>query len=204
MTSSARAAGEAPADARRPWRAVWGWAARKCLCWALLLGAASAAAATPDPAGAAAVKAAYLYKFLHYVELPAAALPSPESTIVIGVAGADDVYAALVDVLRERSAGSRPVQARHLADGESLAGVHVLFAGAKVDPQHSPLIRSARDKPLLLVTDSADGLKAGACINFVMLRNRVRFEVSLDAAERHSIKISSRVLALAERVTGAQ
>ena len=84
-----------------------------------------------------------------------------------------------------------------------MAGVHLLYVGAAIDPVHSPLVRAARDRALLLVTDSPDGLKAGACINFVSVGNRVRFEVSLDAAEQHSIRISSRVLALAERVVGA-
>jgi len=178
------------------------WLVRAGLRLAVLAGAVRSADAQ-ESASASAIKAAYLYKLLNYIELPAGVLSRPDSPLVIGVAGADDVHAELVQVLGERSPGSRPVQLRRVAEGDSPAGLHVLFAGTRVDPLRSALVKAARERPLLLVTDSPDGLKAGASINFVIVRSRVRFEVSLDAAERSSIRISSRVLALAERVVGA-
>ena len=178
------------------------WLGRAGLRLALLTGVVRVASAEETPS-ASAVKAAYLYKLLNYVELPAGALAQPDTPLVIGVAGADDVHAEMVQVLRERSPGGRPVQLRRLGEGDSPAGLHVLFAGTGIDPLRSALVKAARERPLLLVTDAPTGLKAGASINFVIVRSRVRFEVSLDAAERSSIKISSRVLALAERVIGA-
>jgi hypothetical protein len=195
MTESAHAAEEQPETAPAE-----GWTRRAWL--ALGLVGACGLAAAQDKASSAAVKAAYLYKFLFYVELPPQAFAQPDSPLVIGVAGADDVHAELVQALRERSLGSRPLQARRVVEGDSLAGVQLLFVGANIEPRHSPLVRAARERRLLLVTDAPDGLKAGACINFVSVRNRVRFEVSLDVAEQHAIRISSRVLALAERVVG--
>ncbi|HMC16848.1 MAG TPA: YfiR family protein [Albitalea sp.] len=151
----------------------------------------------------AAIKAAFLSKFLNYIDLPASAPAQRDNPLVIGVAGADDVHQALLQLLKERGPDQRRLVARRLAEGDSLAGVQLLFVGASIDPLHSSLVRAVRERALLLVTDSPDGLKAGACINFVNLGNRVRFEISLDAAEQHSIRISSRVLALAERVIGA-
>ena len=53
-----------------------------------------------------------------------------------------------------------------------------------------------------LVTDAPDGLAEGGLINFVMVQSRVRFEVSLEAAERDAVKVSSRVLSVAQRVVG--
>jgi len=148
----------------------------------------------------AAVKAAFLYKFLTYVELPPATFAQPDSPIVIAVAGADDVYRELQQVVRERSVGGRPVIAKRLVEGDLPAGVHLLFIGNRSDPKRSALVQAARDRPLLLVTDSPNGLAAGSAINFVMVRDRVRFEVSLPAAEQATVKISSRILGVAERV----
>ena len=92
---------------------------------------------------------------------------------------------------------------RQLTEADALTGVHLLFIGQKIDLRKSPLVRASRDVPVLVVTDSPNGLKAGSCINFVTAGNRVRFEVSLEAAEQRSIRISSRVLTLAERVVGS-
>jgi hypothetical protein len=177
------------------------WTRRAWL--AIGLGVASGVAGAQEAANPAAVKAAYLHKFLFYVELPEDAFARPDSALTIGVAGADDVYGELAQLLRDRSLGLHPLRSRRLAEGESLAGVQLLFVGQRIDPARSAWVQASRERRVLLVTDAPDGLKAGACINFVSVRNRVRFEVSLDAAEQHAIKISSRVLALAERVVGA-
>lgn len=151
---------------------------------------------------AAALKADYLYRFLDYVEFPKQALPQPDSPLVIGVAGADDVFSALGEVLPLRAVNSRAMQRRRLVEGDSLAGVQMVFVGHDVDLSQSQLVKAARANSVLLVTDAPDGLAMGAVFNFLQLGERLRFEVSLAAADRASLKISSRVLALAERVTG--
>lgn len=186
---------------RGPVHAAGRWARRSWLALLLALMAAGNLWAQ-ELATSAAVKAAFLSKFLNYIDLPASALASPDTPLVIGVAGADEVHEQLLHLVKDRGPGQRRLVARRLVEGASLAGVHLLFVGAAIDPLHSPLVRAAREHALLLVTDSPDGLKAGACINFISVGSRVRFEVSLDAAEQRSIRISSRVLALAERVIG--
>ena len=47
-------------------------------------------------------------------------------------------------------------------------------------------------------------LNQGSMINFVIVDRRVRFEVALDSVERSGLKLSSRLLAVAQQVrTGA-
>lgn len=151
----------------------------------------------------ARVKAEYLYRFLGYVEFPRSALPRADSPLVIAIANADAVYDALADTLSMRTVGVRVVQRRKLAPGDSLAGVHLLFSGAK-DPAQDPFVYQARLAPVLLVTDAPSGLAAGAVFNFLMLGDQLRFEVSLEAASRASLTVSSRVLVLAEKVKGVR
>jgi hypothetical protein len=55
---------------------------------------------------------------------------------------------------------------------------------------------------MLPVTDEDDGLNQGSVLNFVTVNRRVRFEVSLTAADRLRLKISSELLAVAVRVRG--
>jgi hypothetical protein len=200
MTDSAHAAGGEPAAQRQAPAPCW--TRRAWLAFGVGWVAAGETAAQ-DGVAPAALKAAYLYKFLFYIDLPAQIFERADSPLTIAVAGADDVHAELVQFLHERSVGSHPLRARRLAEGDSLAGVQLLFIGAAIDPLRSAWVRAARERQLLLVTDTPNGLKAGACINFVSVNKRVRFEVSLDAAEQHAIRISSRILALAERVVGA-
>jgi len=50
------------------------------------------------------------------------------------------------------------------------------------------------------VTESVGALAQGSVINFVIAERRVRFEVALDSAEKNKLKLSSRLLAVAQQV----
>lgn len=152
----------------------------------------------------AAVKADYLYQFLGYVEFAKSVLPQPDSPLMIGVIGADDVFNALAEVLPMRTINNRAVLRKRLTEGDSILGVHLLFVGKKIDLVQSALVKAARASSILLVTDAPNGLNAGAIFNFLVSGEHLRFEASLEAADRASVKISSRVLTLAEHVIGVR
>lgn len=144
------------------------------------------------------VKAAFLFKFLPFVEWPQEAMG--EGPIVIGVIGAEVVAAELQQIVPERSVQGRPVTVRRLREGESVAGVHMLFLERGESARLREIVRLAPVQPLLIVCDWEGALEQGAVVNFLSGDGRVRFEVALDAAERRNIRISSRMLAVAQTV----
>jgi hypothetical protein len=148
------------------------------------------------------VKAAYLYKFVSYIDWPEAAFSGADDPLVIGVAGADGVYAELSRVLVGRSAHGRPLQARRVLPGDPVERVQMLYVG-DLDLARSPWAQRLRDRPVLLVTESPGGLDAGGALSFVLVQDRLRFEASLRAIDRAGLKVSSRLLALAQRVVPA-
>lgn len=146
------------------------------------------------------VKAAFLYKFLSFVDWPAEVFERPDSPLVIGVLGADPLADELVAVVAERTAHGRPVAARKLRPGESVAGLHMLFVGRPGSAQLPALLDSAKGQPMLTVTESDEAFAQGSAINFVIVDNKVRFDVAPHAAELGNLKISSRLLAVARKV----
>ncbi|WOB08236.1 YfiR family protein [Piscinibacter gummiphilus] len=149
------------------------------------------------------VKAAYLYKFLDFVEWPAAAFDGPKSPFVIGVAGSDVLAEELDVLISRRRAESRPVVSRRLGPGEAASGLHVLFVGRGAGARAANWLASTARQPVLTVTEADDAQPAGSTINFVMIDKRVRFDVDLRGAEARELKISSRLLGVARRVEGA-
>jgi hypothetical protein len=146
------------------------------------------------------VKAAYLYKFLDFVEWPAASFESAKSPFVLGVIGADALAAELEVLISRRRAEHRPALIRRLKPGEAVDGLHVLFVGRSAGARAPTLLASAAQQPVLTVTEFDEGLSAGGVINFVVVDKRVRFDVALRSAEAREIKISSRLLGVARRV----
>lgn len=166
----------------------------------LLAGAAAAQPARPDlQANEVQVKAAYLYKFAGFVDWPASAFLRPDSPLVIGVAGNDELAGQLEQVAAGRSVGNHPLAVRRLRRGDSPLGLHVLYvADSKLSAE---LLASARGLPLLTVGDGAE--EPNNMIRFVVVDQHLRFEVALGQVAPSGLKISARLLAAALRVRGA-
>ena len=174
---------------------------------AAALGAPGQGRAAADPAPASLerrIKAEFLYKFLGYTEFPATAFASAGAPFVIGVLGADELAAELSRIVAGRSVQARAITVKILREHDAPAGVHLLFVGGA----DSARVRSAlkagqnagQNAPLLLVSESEHGLQHGSVINFKIVEERVRFDVSLEAADKHSVKLSSRLLTVANHV----
>lgn len=177
-------------------------------CAALLAGGAGWPAWTAEAAEDAAtledrVKAAYLYKFAGFVEWPAKSFVRPDTPVTIGVIGAEPMVVELNQAVVGRTVNDRPIAVKRLKAGESLAGIHVLFIGKAESGRLNQLAQAAQSRSILTVTDSEGALAQGSVINFVVADRRVRFEVALDSAEKSGLKLSSRLLAVAQQVRGA-
>jgi L-arabinose isomerase len=147
------------------------------------------------------VKAAYLYRFPNYVEWPASAFTKPDTPYVIGVLGDNNIVDELSRISAGRLINNRPVNVKKLQEGDVPSGIHVLFIGRSERARLSQLAKQANGKPMLIVTETDGALTQGSMINFRIADDRVRFEVSLEPAEKAELKLSARLLALALSVT---
>jgi hypothetical protein len=147
------------------------------------------------------VKAVFLLKFGGYVEFGGGG-PGAGEPLVIGVFGADDIAAELTR-LAAGGGGTRPVAVRTLRPGDTLAGVHMLFIGGGESDRAGRMLRAAARQGTLTVTEFDGGLREGSVINFRLVDERVRFEVSLAAADKANLKLSSRLLSVAYWVSRA-
>ena len=147
------------------------------------------------------IKAAYLYKFCDYVEWPEGEFDSSDSPLVIGVMGADHMAADLQEIIKDRTVNGRPVTVRALRLGDSLQGVHVLFIARSEGSEMESILAGARLQSILTVTETEGFPPEGSVINFVMIGDRIRFDVALESARKSNLKISSRLLAVARNVT---
>lgn len=148
------------------------------------------------------IEAAYLFKFGSYVDWPDSAFPNPASPLTIAVIDADIVADALVQMAVGRTINDRPVIVRKLRREDSLAGVNVLFIGRSGNAKLGDILAAAKGRPILTVTESAEGLAQGSMLNFVLVESKVRFEAAPKVAIQGNLSISARLLAAAYKVAG--
>jgi hypothetical protein len=177
---------------------------RKVACLALWLAQMLAvqcgwaqSAAPPE----SSVKAAFLFKFAAFIEWPPGTFQRPDQPLVIGISDDDDIADDLEQLARGRTTEGRPVTVRRIGDGPVPAGIHILFLGQRRDSRLKDAIDSVTG-PVLIVTEQPGALRLGSVINFTTESGRVRFSASLTSAEARSLKLSARLLAVAQAIEG--
>jgi hypothetical protein len=146
------------------------------------------------------VQATYLYKFIDYVEWPASEVPKPMTHITIGVIDADEVAAALNTLIAAHPNEVRKMTVKILKTNETLADIQILFIGHGNNAQIRDLLAGTRDLPMLTITAFDGALEFGSIINFIIIDGHIKFEISVNQATRNGLKISSRLLALAQKI----
>jgi hypothetical protein len=146
------------------------------------------------------VKAAFVYKFASYVEWPADAFPGQDSPLVIGVAGADELFRELQAIEGRRIVG-RPLQVREVkSQGNAADCCQILYVGTTAGRERTAaFLAAAKTSSVLTVTDSSEH-PADSVINFLVVDNRIRFDISRDSAERKGLQLRSQLLAVARQL----
>jgi len=146
------------------------------------------------------VKAAFLYNFAKFIEWPADDSWKVEDPLTICVVGEDPFGAILDDTVRGKTIARHSVVIRRLKAGRSWKGCRIAFVSSSEKDDPSLNLASSTPAGVLTVGETKGFAARGGIINFVVERDRVRFEVNVDAAERAGLKISSKLLSLAKIV----
>lgn len=146
----------------------------------------------------AAVKAAFLFRFAGYVEWPGD--PATREPFEFAIVGGEDVAAELRRRLPGHAINGRPTVVREHSRPADAVSAEIVYLG----PGRARSLTDLQPRlgGTLVVTDEERGLAAGAAINFVRDSDRVRFEVSLRAAERAGLRLRAGLLSVAARVEG--
>jgi hypothetical protein len=145
------------------------------------------------------MKAGYLYNFAQLTEWPS--LPGgSEEPFNLCVYGEGELSYAL-ESLRGRRVNRRPLHLLHVMDTTEAKQCHVLFVGEGEAGQGGRLLASLRGAPVLTVTDDPGIARSGAMLVIVPEARRLAFEVNVGLARHSQLKFSSKLLALARKVS---
>lgn len=169
------------------------------------------------------IKVAFLYNFFNFIEWPKDKMNDPEAPFVIGLVGAasDDNFVKAFDPLTKKQVKSHTILIKKFND------LGPLFRSQKDDPaSRDALIRSMKkchvimfcerdghqieNLPLiiktlegasvLMVGERPGFIESGGHINFLIEKNKIRFEINLMTAKEDQLSIRAKLLKLARRV----
>jgi hypothetical protein len=146
------------------------------------------------------VKAAFLYTFAKFVEWPPQAFSGPSSAITICILGDDPFGSFLDDAVRAKSVADRPLVVLRIANLPAARECRILFIAASERRRMPALLAAAATPGLLTVGDTAEFAAQGGVIALRLDGERIRLLVNLTSADKAQLRVSSRVLSIANIV----
>jgi hypothetical protein len=142
-------------------------------------------------------KAEFIASFTRFIEWPERKFAQPNSPFIIGVYGSDQILALLRETLTGRQIKGRTVVVQYLRNEEDLRACHVLFISRTERDRLGPILSEVRRENVLTVGECENFLGQGGVINFHTSAGAVRFQISMAAAGREKLTVSSKLLQLA-------
>ena len=143
------------------------------------------------------VKAAFLCKFIKFMDWPSSRIVRNKGTFNIGVLGESQIASNLFAIMPKSIDGWK-LKIIKINNVKEALDTHMLFVSSSEQERFSDIINIVKKTSVLTVSDTDQFLESGGIVNFFMLKKMVRFEVNLKAAEMADIKISSKLLRLAK------
>jgi len=178
------------------------WSRTLVFVFTILLAGAGAIARAQSTDNEYGVKAAFLFHFAQLVDWPPETSYGADNSLLLCTFGEDPFGGALESTVNGKAIGTRVIRIRHLKQAEDMRECQILFLGKSEGAHIATLLTLLRNAPILTVGETPGFLGAGGMICFRMVKNQVRFDVNLDAAQSAKLKIGSRLLLLAQIVIG--
>ena len=145
------------------------------------------------------VEATYLYNFSQFVVWPANSTAVADS-FNICVLGQDPFGSTLKTILANETIGGKSAVAKQIPTAQEAVNCRVLFISSSESGRLKQILTTLGVASVLTVSDLPEFTQHGGMVQFLLVGDRVRFEVNLAAAERASLTLSSELLKVAINV----
>ncbi len=145
------------------------------------------------------IKAALLFNIAKFAKWPPAAFSDDTAPLRICVIGSDPFGAAL-DSLHGKLVRSRPLATARIHTIEAAPRCHILFVSASEQDRLEVILDTVGALPILTVADMGQFARSGGIIALKEVDNRSRIEINIGAADQAGVKLSSKLLRLADTV----
>lgn len=134
----------------------------------------------------------FMYKFTQYIEWPASS-----SDFVIGVVGNSPITSELEAIAATKKVDTRTIVVKKLSSSADMSGCQMVFVSENQTANLPAIAAKLQGKPVLLVSESPGAAKKGAGINFIIVDDKMKFELNKAAVEKQGLKVSGDLSKLA-------
>lgn len=141
-------------------------------------------------------QAAYLFNFTRFIEWPSGFLPD---NFIIGVLGNDPVVKELQSTASTKTIYGKKIDVKVFSNVESITPTHILFVPKASSDNVNSAAAKLGSQNTLLVSYSSKGIIDGSGINFILVDNKLQFEIKKANIIQNSLKVNSELENLAKK-----
>ncbi len=144
-------------------------------------------------------KANFLFHFSASNQWPSSKMEGP---FRLAIVGNPSLHAILADKYGMKVIGSQQLEIIAFDDALALERApfsHVIYCEESGETLER-IAKYIEGQPVLLISDASDGLEHGALINFVAVKNRIRYEINSEEASKRNLLIGNRILSWAVKL----
>ena len=145
------------------------------------------------------VKAAFLYNFAKFTKWPSGTYADASAPLVVCVLG-KDAFGKALDALAGKRINGRPVAVSRLAGVEEARQCQVVFISESEEERVPGIVSYLAGRPVLTVCNAPSCTRFRGIIHLKVVAQKIRFAIDLDCADSAGLKLSSKLLALADEV----
>lgn len=140
------------------------------------------------------LKAAFIYNFTRFIEWDDDVFPNE---FTIGILGNSMIEDPLQEIARSHKATNKEIKIKRFNSINEIEKCNILFISKSFKAPLTDLLTKTDLKKTLIIGEKTDYAKLGACINFVIVDKKLKFEVNKKALTDAGLKVSSQLLKLA-------
>ena len=149
------------------------------------------------------LKAAFLFNFAQFVEWPSEAFSDASAPFIIGVLGEDPFGKSLDEIVAHEAVRNRKIAVRRYRNVQEISTCHILYIGGSEASNLARILAQLDGRPILTVGEAALFTTHNGIIQFLVVENKLRLRINVEAAKMAKLSISSQLLRQAE-IVGAK
>jgi len=139
-------------------------------------------------------QAMFIYNFSRLIEWPANYKSGP---FVIGVLGSSQTLSELQAYTANKTVGAQKITVKRFNSPAEIATCHILFVPFGKTKQLPEVTQALGNKSTLIISEKNGATDDGAALNFVIIGDKLKFEVKSSNATSRNIKMSSKLSEMA-------
>jgi hypothetical protein len=139
-------------------------------------------------------QAVFMYNFTRLIEWPA---EYKSGDFIIGVYGSSEVYNEVKTFCSGKMVGSQPITVTKFSSADDIGKCHIVFVAYGKSKEIGAISSKISGNKTLIISERKGALEDGSAINFVVIDDKLKFELKASNGIKYGLKIHSNLESMA-------